>query len=162
MGQVEPPNLQEKETLSQDLPEKALLTQSLPLPPSDSDRNSVVFDNQGVSETWEEKEEEKPEMKNKTIEELRRNSASSIRKPSSPFRRISSPLTRSGRFSMTSFFGRKSVDMDAEAINLMTPTSITSPTEGDGLRSTSSSDGELGQGGCLDQVTSCTGVGYAG
>jgi hypothetical protein len=117
-----------------DAPEKTCLTTSLPVP-------LEIYDNKGASEKWEEAEQgEKPlEMKNKTIEDIRRTSASSIRKPSSPFRRLSSPLTRSGRFSITSFFGRRSMDMEAEAVNLMTTSPVSSPT-GDGHHSIASNE----------------------
>lgn len=92
--------------------------------------DSEVYDNQ-VAENWEgeEQEEVSEPMKNKTIEELRKDSIS--KKPTSPFRRISSPLTRSGRFSIASLTrSRKSIDMDAEVVSLMSPGSqITSPLD---------------------------------
>lgn len=133
LGQVEPPRFKETDN-NEDIPEKVALSTSLPLPHS---KGLEVYDNRGVMETWDQEEEEGEErMPNKTIEELRRNSTSSLKKPSSPFpspfRRISSPLTKSGRFSissLTSKFGRKSMEIEAEAVNLMVVSPVTSPTE---------------------------------
>lgn len=121
-GRVSPPLL----TVSDEPPEKVDLTMSF-----HQRLDSEVYDNQGVAENWEEEDEAVDKMKNKTIEELRRDSIT--KKPNSPFRRISSPLTRSGRFSIasiTSKMSRKSVDMDAESVSLMSPsTQVTSPLD---------------------------------
>ena len=87
--------------------------------------DSEIYDNQGTSD-WDGEESElelSGRLKNKTIEELRRDSVSSIKKPSSPLRRISSPLTRSGRFSIVSITSRrshnKSVDLGSEGVSLI-------------------------------------------
>lgn len=134
--------------LQDDIPEKVDLSSSLPLP-----KSIEVYDNQGASETWGQGGEKSPEMKNKTIEELRKDSTSSMRKPSSPFRRISSPLTRSGRFSLTGIFGRRSVDMEAEAVNLMVASPVTSPTDEHSFALASSSEGEKGGAVIAGRIT---------
>lgn len=102
---------------------------ALPQPPLDViTQESVTFDNPGVVlDNWDHEEPDK--MRNKTIEDLRRESLT--KKPTSPFRRVSSPLTRSGRFSIasiTSKISKKSVDMGTEMVGLMSP-GVTSPLD---------------------------------
>ncbi len=126
------------------------LSISLPLPVESSE---LVLDNPGAGEKWDVVEDESHDVrKNKTIEELRKSSVSSMKKPVSPFRRVSSPLNksgrssplnRSGRFSIASVFSRKSVDMsaDPEAVNLMT-SPVTSPINADPRNAPSAPEGE--------------------
>lgn len=125
VGQVSPPRLRVSPA-KDDIPEKLFLSTSLPQP-----LESEIYDNQGVLETWNQQDlESTQKMKNK-LEDQRKDSISSIKKPTSPFRRLSSPLTRSGRLSIasiTSKFSRKSVDMGGETVNLMA-SPATSPTD---------------------------------
>lgn len=125
VGQIDAPDQLQESDLNNE-PKEVPFSSSLPEP-----LNKEVYDNIGALDKWKQEKSESLEITR--FDELRKDSVSSIKKQSSPLRRLSSPLRKSGRLSFSSITGKFSKRSSADAVNLMSslatsPTNLTSPT----------------------------------